>query len=396
MIGKINGALLNLSTENPYLVNQQIEAALRTAEKQRMFAKQSLQLKQLRLSSDLKAYKSPGVEEHIARLICQLETPPPHLSLSPLSSIHAAAHARGMKPAELLSPTVALLERYPKNIGLLFTLVQICAQAKDTNKALAYVEQFLHKLSNSADEDAQKTRFSPALVALAVALYRLSGRTRSLEGELAKAVTYWSKQSSRVPVTLLREAGLELITSHNTEHVRLAVRAFQKLNILTPDDPIPQLGLLASAGYNSDTATLNTLLEQVSIPSAGDLTSNIDVDALARAGILAAPTSDSTLASTPKRPAQRDERPTNAKRRRRKPPKSVEEGLKPDPERWLPMRDRSYYRPRGKKGRKKASEATQGGISKDEETLELVGGAGAVKVEKALSSGNKKKKKGRK
>ena len=70
-----------------------------------------------------------------------------------------------------------------------------------------------------------------------------------------------------------------------------------------------------------------------------------------------------------------------------------------DPERWLPLRDRSSYRPKGKKGKKKATDNTQGGFVREEETLELAGGAGSVKVEKApaqSSSNNKKKKKGKK
>jgi signal recognition particle subunit SRP72 len=63
-----------------------------------------------------------------------------------------------------------------------------------------------------------------------------------------------------------------------------------------------------------------------------------------------------------------------------------------DPERWLPIKDRSSYRPKNKKGKKKAMEATQGGVVKDEE-LELAGGAGTVKVEKSNVGGGKAKKK---
>ncbi|CRK48855.1 hypothetical protein BN1723_016965, partial [Verticillium longisporum] len=87
------------------------------------------------------------------------------------------------------------------------------------------------------------------------------------------------------------------------------------------------------------------------------------------------------------------------KKRKRKLPKDFEEGKKMDPERWLPLRDRSSYRPKGKKGKKKANDSTQGGFVKEEETLELAGGAGSVKVERAptaSSSSNKKKKKGKK
>jgi signal recognition particle subunit SRP72 len=99
------------------------------------------------------------------------------------------------------------------------------------------------------------------------------------------------------------------------------------------------------------------------------------------------------------RPASKDnvERPVR-KRKRRQPRSSPGEDQQPDPERWLPLRDRSSFRPKGKKGKKKASEATQGGIEKGEEALELVGGAGAVKVERTGGStqSSRKKKKGKK
>jgi signal recognition particle subunit SRP72 len=78
-------------------------------------------------------------------------------------------------------------------------------------------------------------------------------------------------------------------------------------------------------------------------------------------------------------------------------PKDFEEGKKMDPERWLPLRDRSSYRPKGKKGKKKAADLTQGGVVKEEESLELAGGAGSVRVEKAAGGGKaKNKKKGKK
>ena len=68
-----------------------------------------------------------------------------------------------------------------------------------------------------------------------------------------------------------------------------------------------------------------------------------------------------------------------------------------DPERWLPLRDRSSYRPKGKKGKKKAADLTQGGVVKEEpESLELAGGAGTVKVEKSVPGKSKNKKKGKK
>ena len=74
---------------------------------------------------------------------------------------------------------------------------------------------------------------------------------------------------------------------------------------------------------------------------------------------------------------------------------------KPDPERWLPLWDRSGYKPKAKKGRGKAGGggggATQGGGggggAGGEESMELAGG-GRVDVLKVNANKPKKKKKG--
>lgn len=66
-----------------------------------------------------------------------------------------------------------------------------------------------------------------------------------------------------------------------------------------------------------------------------------------------------------------------------------------DPERWLPLKDRSSYRPKGKKGKKKAMDTTQGGIVR-EDALEGVEAPGSGKVVTGGGGGAKgKKKKGK-
>lgn len=69
----------------------------------------------------------------------------------------------------------------------------------------------------------------------------------------------------------------------------------------------------------------------------------------------------------------------------------------PDPERWLPLWDRSGYKPKAKKGRGRVGGggATQGGGggTGGEESMELAGG-GRVDVLKVNANKPKKKKKG--
>jgi signal recognition particle subunit SRP72 len=70
-------------------------------------------------------------------------------------------------------------------------------------------------------------------------------------------------------------------------------------------------------------------------------------------------------------------------------PKEYVDGKKMDPERWLPMRDRSYYRPRGRKGKKKLEGLTQGGVVAEEK------GSTPVQEKKTAKDQGKGKKKGK-
>jgi hypothetical protein len=70
-------------------------------------------------------------------------------------------------------------------------------------------------------------------------------------------------------------------------------------------------------------------------------------------------------------------------------PKDYVEGKKMDAERWLPMRDRSYYRPKGRKGKKRMEGLTQGGVVAEEK------GTPAPQEKKAGADKGKNKKKGK-
>lgn len=197
---------------------------------------------------------------------------------------------------------------------------------------------------------------------------------------------------------MVREAGIELLRSAHPSNLASAGKAFSHLVSAQPDDRIATAGLVASFA-TSDYAKVEPHLD--TLPAVDKVTSGVDVDALIDAGVAVLPAvpTQSKKRSLDESGADRGQQPAAKTRRRRKLPKDYDPNKKMDPERWLPLRDRSSYRPKGKKGKKRAAEATQGGIVKDEETLELAGGAGSVKVEKAPaggSSGGGKKKKGKK
>ena len=75
-------------------------------------------------------------------------------------------------------------------------------------------------------------------------------------------------------------------------------------------------------------------------------------------------------------------------------PKGYDANRTLDPERWLPLRDRSSYRPKGgKKGKAKQAMLAQGAVSED--VKPSTPGAEVVKGKQQQQSGGAKKKKGK-
>lgn len=333
------------------------------------------------------------MRDRTAATLAQAQHPSPFAGVNTLSVLNAAAATHQASGKEVARKLQALIKKRPSDVGLVLTLVQIQLDGGHHGQAVSILESFLARLEQDEDPAVKDVRFSPGLVALAVSLFRTQGRESAAKGELVQSTKYWKTRPVGFASSLLLEAGIELLRSSSAEDLLLAGSAFEKLFKEGQGSHIAASGLIASLAPTDPAKVQQHAAE---LPALGDLVGGVSVPDLLSAGVVAAPKSD--LAR--KRPlgATGDaDRKATKKRRTRKLPKNYEEGKTPDPERWLPLRDRSSYRPKGKKGKKKAGESTQGGIVKEEETLELVGGGG-VKVERAppVASSNKKKKKGKK
>lgn len=384
--------------------------------------------------------KFNGVESSTSKLILSAPTPTASREIAELGVLGAAAHAHLETGKTALKEILPMLEKRPSDIGLLLTIIQLYVQTQNPGPALTLLETFLRRLeAATTTPDHLDVRFAPGLVAVAVALYRLQGRQNAVRTELARASTHWrSKQAeeSAASTSLLREAGVELLKSSNPRDHATAGATFENIVAKSDDanDTTATAGLVASFA-TTDYSKIEPYL--AGLTPVDRLTAGVNVRSLIDAGVASISSGTSTIGTTPaagaaatttattttaiasgskKRPA--DGEPSKH-RRKKKPrlPKDFVEGVtttKPDPERWLPLRDRSTYRPKGKKGKRRAQEATQGGVVRntavEEETLELVGGAGAVKVERAaggsgvggggagggVGGGKKGKKKGKK
>ncbi|KAI0425205.1 hypothetical protein F5Y09DRAFT_322298 [Xylaria sp. FL1042] len=386
-----NQIALDGAEGNPYLTQRISELAGKLSGNDKLFGYQQSVLRRNKYALDLQMQKFQGAESSTHHQILSASTPAALLDVAPLGVISAAARTEMGTGKAAIRKVLPILEKRPSDVGLLLTIIQLYIQTRSPGPALTLLETFLKRLETVTTIDYTDVRFSPGLVATAVALYRLHGRQNAIRAELAKASAHWRSKPDCPSTSLLREAGVELLRSSNPEDVAAAGATFEKLVAQPEQDVTATAGFVASFATR-DYAKVEPYLEKLA--PVDRLIGATDVEALIQGGVCqvaVTPLSKKRAAATVDEP----EKEKSTKRRRKKRlPKDYEEGKQPDAERWLPLRDRSTYRPKGKKGKKRAQEATQGGVVREEETLELVGGAGAVKVEKA--TGGKKKKKGKK
>ncbi|KAK0651955.1 putative signal recognition particle protein [Cercophora newfieldiana] len=401
LIAQANSLFLETG-ENPFLTQRIFESLPVASGNDKLFGYQSSTLRHDKFVIHLKAQKYPGVEEATTTILDEEAASPVAAATSDLGVLNAAAACQLQTGKEALRKILPLLESRPDDLGLLLTIIQLYIQLKSPGPALNLLEAFFKRLEAATTADHADVRFAPGLIALAVALYRQQGQQSAIRKELAKAAAHWQRRGSSQSAaaggnTLIRGAGIELLRSVHPSDLAAAGDAFSYLVSTQTGDRTATAGLVASFA-TSDFAKVQPHLN--SLPPVEKVIGGVDVDALIDAGVAVLPTAE----PSPGKKRSLDEtgaaRQQPAKKaRKRKLPKNYDPNKKPDPERWLPLRDRSSYKPKGKKGKKRAAEATQGGVV-HEETLELAGGAGSVKVEKAPASGGggggKKKKKGKK
>ncbi|KAK3297563.1 uncharacterized protein B0H64DRAFT_392454 [Chaetomium fimeti] len=402
-------ALVLQAESNPYMAQRLGESLPEGEGNDRLFEYQSSVLRRNRYVLNLQVQKFPGVGKTTSKILSKEPVPAVSSSKCDLGILGAAAASQLQTGQEALRHVLPLLETRPDDVGLLLTVIQLYIQLQNPGPAINLLETFLKRLEAATTPDHADVRFAPGLVALAVSLYRTQGRHSAIRNELAKAAAHWQTKTgpaaSGAGTSLLREAGIELLRSSHPADLASAGEAFAHLLAAQPGDRIAKAGLVASLA-TTDFSKVQPYLD--ALPSVEDLTRGVDATALLEAGVATAPAAAQQARGkkraheedeTGKERQQQQSQPAK-KRRKRKLPTSYDPSKQPDPERWLPLRDRSSYRPKGKKGKKRAADATQGGVVREEETLELAGGAGSVKVEKAPASGGggggKKKKKGKK
>ncbi|KAJ5643243.1 uncharacterized protein N7484_005750 [Penicillium longicatenatum] len=360
-IARNNIVLARQTTVNPYLLYKAVHETPEATDNDRLFAFQDNALTGNSHATDLLVQKYDGMIRSTAKRLSKSSCPSAEASTNLLSVYNAAAHAQGETGSKGLRKILPLLERRPKDLGLLLTVVQLYVSAGNTTSAITAVERSLKTLEESVSEVDQDARFNPGLLSVLVSLYQLEGRKLQVRSILAQAASHW-RNKPEPPTSLLRAAAKSLLHSDSPTDLATAGDLFKSLYQQDSSDRV------AIAGYVASKATLD--YSQVEsqldhLPAISDLVADVDISALESAGI--APSASSAAAAAAfagarKRSASGKEGRVVKRVRKSRLPKDYDPAKKADPERWLPLRDRSSYRPKGRKGKQRAAERTQGGV----------------------------------
>jgi signal recognition particle subunit SRP72 len=153
-------------------------------------------------------------------------------------------------------------------------------------------------------------------------------------------------------------AGTALLDTHNPDNAKAAGAIFQSLYEQDDEDRAAIAGLVAAQSIYDPSSIPADLLAY--LPEANRLVADVDAAALESAGV---PTTTALVSEARKRSIAPTKvvAPRSKRLRKARMPKEFDPNKKIDAERWLPMRDRTYYRPKGRKGKKRAEGLTQGG-----------------------------------
>jgi signal recognition particle subunit SRP72 len=394
-IAQVNSIAASEKHFNPYLSHRLFHSSPTPSKTDQHFSFQTNLIRQDSYVVSLLSQKAAGVALSTEKVISAAPTPTLSPAVNMAAVLNAAAHTpNDTTEKAALKAILPLLEKRPSDVGLLLTITHLYVLTGNYAAATQLLESFFKRLEQSGAATDLDVRFAPGLVATLVSLYAQQGRPGASRTELSKAAEYWRKphksKTAAPSKALMVAAGTALLDTHNADNTKVAGEIFKDLYEKDDEDRAAIAGLVAAYSITDPETLSQDLISYLPEPSR--LIADIDAAALEHAGVplgtLATGPISQLTPETRKRPAPKTV-PSKAKRiRKSRLPKDFDPNKKMDPERWLPIRDRSTYRPKGKKGKKKAEGLTQGGAVAEEKEK----GSPAPQVQK---SAGKKKGKGK-
>ncbi|KAG0556540.1 hypothetical protein KC19_11G061100 [Ceratodon purpureus] len=221
-------------------------------------------------------------------------------------------------------------------------------------------------------ESITSLRHKPGMIATLVALKGRGGNVKGAESVLDEAVEYWDSYMGDEDRSSMLEAILQESAAFKSKHNKMEAAAKLYERLMKSSSPVVRSealhGLVSSYAYtNPDKAAEY----EKKLPPLGGL-SGLDVESLEKVppwslnvkrGRAAEETGEKTG-------EDKSENVKTKKKRKRKPlyPKGFDPanpGPPPDPERWLPRKERSSYRPKKGKRNQAPIRGSQGSVSRD-------------------------------
>ncbi|KAI9723518.1 MAG: Signal recognition particle core component [Chrysothrix sp. TS-e1954] len=335
-IAHINSYFAAAKPPNPYLMERQVRSKAFLSTSNPPFGYQRSPLSRNNMTLDLLTSKHASLQKVTT-------------SGQPWAGVYrAATYAGKLNTKDALKELDPVLERNRTDLGVLFTVIQLCALTNNTEAAALYLQKSLYDLEQSSQPSHKDLRFAPGLVGLEVSLAMRQGRTAHTQARLAKACSYWRSRSKdeRETHEALNRAGLAMLDSSSSTSLEKASELYESLHGDHPEDRVSGVG--AVAALHSRSAPEDLPVE--TLPPTDELITQINAQNLEDAGIGEVPTPAITSNQARKRRAEPLSKPEKPKKRRKpRLPKDYDPKKKPDPERWLPLRERSNWRPKGKK-----------------------------------------------
>ncbi|GAB5589568.1 Signal recognition particle subunit SRP72 [Umbelopsis nana] len=252
-----------------------------------------------------------------------------------LCLILAAVSAHQNKNSKALADLESFAKKEPQSLAIHFAIIQLQLIESKHSAALATLEEYLQGVKSQPE-----LYYQPALIALLVWLYEQTGQSERAMQTLDDASSQWksgtSSTSSKPPSSILKQ----------TAAFKLKARRFQEAAAdyeqLVKADPMDSQAI---AGLITAYSEVNPALAEKygnSLPAF-------------ESGSLDLATLERVVPGVKRRYVKKDGKEGSAvkkskKNKKRKPlmPKQYDPKVTPDPERWLPKRERSTYKVKGK------------------------------------------------
>jgi signal recognition particle subunit SRP72 len=276
----------------------------------------------------------------------------------------------------------------PDDLKLLLIETAAYVQGKDYNKAVALLEQKsasnftlnlalvqLHLLQSQYAKACQVLKsnepenlFRLGVIGLLMSLYLGQDNHPAATAFITEAIDWYRKSNAKAAV-LEQLMKVSINFQLSQQHPEAAVKTMEELRKKHPDD-LKLLARLISAYSKFDSKKAQLLSRE--LPKPANMLQDIDVDslesmsALTNTRALKKPTAKTEL--SPKAGSGgavgSAEKRKKKKKKKKILPKNFDPSVAPDPERWLPLQERSTYRGRRKKNKRDGvGKGTQGAVA---------------------------------